>query len=155
MDAVIAHVSAHWIPYVVALVVLAPVLFVTRRWSVSIIQWTVELIIYFVVFHAAVHYVVAMLSWLKSEMGMDEAERVDPGWTTPLIEAWDRAQYHPVGVFYFECTMLVVFALLMARVRRFKVQKPKPRVEPTRRGEVPQSLRGKRGQPERHASGRR
>lgn len=155
MDAVIDHVSAHWIPYVVALAALAPVIYFTRRWSLSIIQWTIELVVYFIVFHGAVHYIVRALSWLKSEMGVYDEDRVDPGWTTPLVEAWDRAQYNPVGVFYFECVMLALFALLVARTRRFKVQKPKPRIERTRRGEVPKSLREKYAQPQRDRSGRR
>jgi hypothetical protein len=70
-------------------------------------------------------------------MKMLEQDKTDPGWTTPLIEFWDRTQYYPAWTFYFEAVVLVGLMVMMWRIRPMVTQRIRARREQLTKGIAP------------------
>src|SRR5690606_5951590 len=69
-DQVMAHFQENWRIYAGVGVILAPILFWFRKWSVPVLLWTFESLVYMVLFHIIVHYLVAIINWFKFESQM-------------------------------------------------------------------------------------
>ena len=124
MDAIIAHFKEYYIAYVVGLAALLPIIYVTRRYSVPAILYTVEVAIYLGLMHCIVGAIVRLAAWFKEQSAMeqayDRAPQAAPTWTTPFLRFWDYQAYVPQWVLYFEgvCALLIVYAVWRYRPLR-------------------------------------
>lgn len=145
MGIVAAHLQQYWIIYAIAGACLLPVLYATRRYSMPVLQWGVELAFCWGMLHVIIHYFIQMVKWFKLNTMMYWHDKIDPGWQTPLKRFWDRAEYNPEWLFYLEVLAAVLMVAAMIRYRPMKVQRIRPRREETRKGEVPASVLAKYG----------
>ena len=58
------------------------------------------------------------------------ADRVDTGWTTPLLAPWDTAAYSPGWIVYLELAAIIFFTVLVYKMRPMKTQKVIPKAPP-------------------------
>jgi len=137
VDQITAHFQEYAAYYGIGALVLLPIIFFTRRFSVPAILWSVEIAIYFIIFHVFLHGLVLTVRWFNKESQMKflVEEKTDPGWTTPLLEFWDRSQYNPEWIIYLEGAFLLGIILLVIRMRPMKVQKVKPKPPPRKPGQ--------------------
>lgn len=140
MEPIIAHFQEHWTQYAVGAVLAIPLLYLTRKWSLPLIQWTFELCVYAALMHVVVHYVIVVAEWFnyESQMKMLKDQREYAGWETPLLYFWQRAEYKPFWVFWLEVFFVCVAVYLMYRLRPMKTQRPGPKREALRKGHAPQ-----------------
>ncbi|MCC6796951.1 MAG: hypothetical protein IT366_17665 [Candidatus Hydrogenedentes bacterium] len=139
MELALAHIQEHAAQYGVVAAIVVPLLYLTRRWTWGPIQWALELVIYFGIFHIVLHYVVALTDWFQfeSQMKMLVDEKVRLGYETPLNTPWVQEMYNPGWLFYFEIVAVVLIIAAMLRYRPMKTQKPLPKREALRKGVVP------------------
>ncbi len=139
MEPLITHLQAYGVYYALGAVIVLPILYLTRRWSLSLIQWGVELCIYATIMHVVIHYIVAIAEWFnyESQMKMLKDERVHLGWETPLAYFWRRDEYNPTWIFWLEVIFLCVAVYLMYRWRPMITQKASPKREVLRKGHAP------------------
>jgi hypothetical protein len=147
LDQLIAHFQENWQIYAGVFICALPIIYLTRRISVQIILWSAEVAIYGAILHIVVAGIVRMANWFKTEsqMAWREEERVDPGWSTPLIEFWRTELYSPGWVFYFEVVAVIFFFYMVSRLRPVRPQKPKlapPPKRPGQRGYRPPQYKG-------------
>jgi len=134
----VEHFQAYAKIYIGALVVLLPVIIIFRRWSIPLIQYVVELVIYLAIMHIVLWGFLHFASWFKDMSAMDKAfatDTVNPGWTNSLIEFWDRAGYNPPWIFYVEIVFAIIVVVAMYRVRPLRPQKRKQKIEKKKMGE--------------------
>jgi hypothetical protein len=85
---VLEHLQQHAMAYGAGAVVVLILVYLTRRWSVPIIFYAVELSIYLGVMHALVGGIVRLAAWFKDQSSMKRAfdlkDLAPPDWTTPL-----------------------------------------------------------------------
>jgi len=128
MDVVLEHLQEHYLVYVAVLVVALPLVYFTRKWSVPVILYTIEICIYMVIMHTAVFLLVMVTRWFKQESSM-KALRPDgtpedaPTWGTPYFEFWRRELYDPAWIVYVELAFILVIVLLVWRYRPMKIQR--------------------------------
>jgi len=132
MDAIVAHFQEFWVYWAVGGVLALPVLFLTRKYSVPLLQYTLESGLYMFFMHVLVGGIVRVASWFKTNSSMralreDGTPEDAVNWTTPWIEFWDRAQYDPDWVIYLEAVFAVVIVILVAKYRPMKVHNPHKR----------------------------
>ena len=109
--------------YIFGAIVLAPLLYFTRRWSMPIILYAIEYSIYLGLMHVALFVVVYLTSNFRDASSMDRAfsrTTAKTGWGTPILEFWNLEAYNPKGLFWFEIILAVVIFLLMWRYRPMK-----------------------------------
>ncbi len=124
----IDHFKEFYLYYLGPAAVLLPTLFFTRRYSVPLILYAVEIGIYFVMLHLVWHWLVGLVRWFAEESSMEalgpDGRPVDsPEWTTPLLQFWDKAAYDPQWIIYAEGVMALIIVYLVWRYRPLKVQK--------------------------------
>src|SRR5689334_5010907 len=97
LDQAIAHLQEHAAQYGVVAAIIVPLLYFTRRWTWGPIQWMLELVIYFGIFHTVFHYVVSLIDWFQfeSQMKMLVDQKVRMGYMTPLEAPWRMEAYNP------------------------------------------------------------
>lgn len=139
MELAFAHIQEHATQYGTAAAIIAPLLYFTRRWTWGPIQWVLELVIYFGIFHTILHYLVQLTDWFQfeSQMKMLVDQKVRMGYTTPLDAPWVREAYNPHWIFYFEIAVIVLIIAAMFRYRPMQTQKPLPKREALRKGVAP------------------
>jgi hypothetical protein len=139
MEAVLAHLTDYWVAYAAGFVCLLPLLYVTRSYSVPIIFYTVEMLIYMGIMHVVMWVIVVTARWFKEQSSMKalgDPERA-PEWQTPLLEFWQRAEYNPPFVFWVEVVLVGVIIVGVYRLRPPKVKrKPKRRAAQERQQAV-------------------
>lgn len=140
MESLITHIQEHMVEYGVGAVFVVAFIFFTRKWTLPLIQWGLELCIYSAAFHIVVHYVIAVAEWFnfESQMKMLKDQRTHAGWETPLIEFWRRDLYKPGWIFWIEIIFVVGAFILMIRYRPMTTQKPGRKREALRKGVAPQ-----------------
>ena len=113
LQPIIEHFQTNAMIYILAAVVLIPTIFFTRKYSLPIIQYTLEIIIYSAGMHLVVGAVVRLFAWFKDQSSMKRAFDIQgetaPDWTTPLVQFWNTEGYSPEWVLYVE----IVFAILI------------------------------------------
>lgn len=139
MEAVIEYFQENWKICGIILVCGIPFLYFTRKFSVPILQWCIELLLYFGIFHTIVHYVVSIAVWFNynSQMKMLEKEKVQLDWSTPIFVPWRHDLYNPSWLLYFEAVVFVLLIGAMLRYRPMKTQKLLPKRETLRKGSAP------------------
>ena len=140
METIVAHIQEHMVEYGVGTVFVVVAVFFTRKWTLPVIQWVLELCVYTAIFHIVLHYVIAVAAWFnyESQMKMLKDERVSTGWQTPLVEFWKQELYKPSWVFWFEVAFVVGALILMIRLRPMTTQKTGTKKEALRKGVAPQ-----------------
>lgn len=136
MDAVLVHLQERWPIYAVVAVLLAPVIYFTRRFTVPLILWTIEVCIYLTMLHLFTFGLVKATVWFKynTQMAWKEETKVMEPWTVPLTEFWRRDLYIPQWIFWFELVFLFVVIGLILKYRPMRVQSPLPKRQPVRKG---------------------
>lgn len=123
MDAVIEHLQTNYVAYIVLAICTLPLIYLTRKYSVPVILYTLEILVYCTIVHAVVHVVVLLTVWFKDQSSfraLDSKGVEEISWTTPLLEPWARELYDPAGLFIFE---IIVFVLIFAAVIRYRPMK--------------------------------
>ena len=131
MDVVIAHFKEFYIYYIFGLLLLLPFIFLTRKWSLPVILYAIEVAIYWGLMHVSVFVIVKVAAWFKDQSSMKRAfsEKTfeSPDWNTPIVNFWERESYSPHWLFWVEVTLAVIVLLLVLRYRPMKVQHKKTR----------------------------
>lgn len=127
MAAVLAHLEEYWMAYALLAVCLIPILYVTRRYSVPFIQYTVEIVLYIAIMHVAAWCIVAVTRWFKEQSSMkalqEDGRPVDaPEWTTPFFEFWNRELYTPPWLVWVEVVAAVLIVIAVFRFRPMRIQ---------------------------------
>ena len=140
MEPILNHLRENWAGYALCAAIILPLVYVTRKWTLPIIQWFVELCIYGAIFHVILHFVIAVAEWFQfeSQMKMLKDERTREGWQTPLLEFWKLDLYSPGWVFWLEVVFMVGILYLMYRLRPMKTQRILAKREQLRKGQAPQ-----------------
>lgn len=132
----IGHVVEHKTYYIGGLAVGLPFLYFTRKVTIPLILYLLEMSIYLSIIHGIVHLVVRLTAWFKVNSSMkalrpDGTPAEDVDWATPLVEFWDRDLYTPNWIFYMEACFAVIVVILVLRYRPMSTQrKPKPKYNP-------------------------
>ena len=132
MDALISHIQEWAIAYVCGAVILLPVIFFTRRYSVTAILFAVETVIYFAIAHTLVWCIVAVATWFKNNSTMraldEEGKMRDVAdWSIPYLEFWNKELYNPEWVMYMECVFALMIIAAVIKYRPLKVHNPHKR----------------------------
>jgi len=140
METLLAHIQEHLLEYGAGTAFVLIAVFFTRKWTLPVIQWAIELCAYAAIFHVILHFIVAVAAWFnyESQMKMLKDERVATGWQTPLFEFWNRELYKPSWVLWFEIAFAIGAFILMVRLRPMRTQKAGPKREALRKGVAPQ-----------------
>lgn len=165
MEDLLAHVQENAVGYGIGALCLAPLIYVTRKYSVPFILYIVEFSIYACAVHISTWCLVNLTRWFKEQSSMralrEDGKPLDaPDWATPLLEFWKKEEYIPQWIWMAEVGCLVLVLALMWRYRPMRIQhKPKRATQEfgksTARsgpGKVPQ--RGSGGNPGRKRGGR-
>ena len=148
MDVLLAHVQENAVLYGVGVAFALPLVYLTRKYSVPAILYTVEYTIYACIMHLVVWMLVGATRWFKESSSMralrEDGKPIDtPEWGTPLLNFWDTDAYDPVVIWKVEVACLVVILLLMWRYRPMKIQrKPQRQTQDYKSADRP---RGKAG----------
>lgn len=149
MNALIAHVQGHWQGYAAIAVLLLPVVYFTRRYSVPVILWFVEIAIYITALHLFIYGLLRLAAWFKYESAMElPQDKVRENWSVPIYEFWRQDLYNPSWVFGLELFALAVIAFFVFRYRPLRVQAPVAAKPQARKGvgvTKPTSPTGKKG----------
>jgi uncharacterized integral membrane protein len=126
------HVQANLKAYILGCVLAVPFIYFTRKWTVPLILYTIEISIYLAIMHLVVHVVVGLTAWFKTNSSMralrPDGVPVDAVyWTTPLVNFWEKKIYDPQWIIYVESGFIVLVIILVLKFRPMHVQKPKPR----------------------------
>ena len=141
MHAVIEHFREYYRWYILGVVCILPVLVVFRKYTVPAILFAVELCIYMALLHGAIHLVCLLAAWFKDQSSMKHAfdaigRDYNPGWTTPIVEFWDRKQYDPWWLLYFEIVLAVAVFVLMWKFRPLQMRRPRKKAPPAKKKPV-------------------
>ncbi|MCC6145773.1 MAG: hypothetical protein IT368_18355 [Candidatus Hydrogenedentes bacterium] len=154
MQVVLDHLREHYAVYVVIVIALLPIIYVTRRYSVPAILYTVEYIIYLALMHFFLGALVRVAAWFKDQSSMDRAfgrENTVVVWETPWLEFWKREAYTPGWLFWMEVSFAVIILVLMWKIRPMRVRRRTDKRPPSmkaadyvRKHSPPPSASGKR-----------
>ncbi|HNR29326.1 MAG TPA: hypothetical protein PKI11_00420 [Candidatus Hydrogenedentes bacterium] len=124
---ILDHLKEYAVLYALGAVCVIPTLVITRRWSVPLILYAVEIAIYLGLMHVGVGVITRVAAWFKDQSSMKRAfdirEAKAPGWATPWIEFWDIEQYHPEALLYVEIVVAVIIVFLVWRIRPLRVKR--------------------------------
>ena len=137
MNAVIEHLQQHLIPYIVLSVGLIIFIYSTRRYSVPIIQYALEVTIYCAGMHLVVWAITSGAAAFKraSSFKVLAADReAEARWTTPILRFWELDKYDPQWVSTLEMVFVGIIVFLVWRLRPMKIQKAThATIQPSRR----------------------
>jgi hypothetical protein len=126
MDQVLAHLQEYYVAYGLVALGLLPIIYATRRYSVPLIFYTIEIIIYLIAIHVAVWAVVVTARWFKEQSTMrvlsDGSPVAAPDWSTPLLEFWQRDLYSPSWLVWLEVVLALIVVGLVFKYRPMRVQ---------------------------------
>ena len=148
MNAVIEHLQQHLIPYIVLAVGLIIFIFATRRYSIPIIQYALEVTIYCAGMHLVVWAVTngaAAFKRASSFKALAADREADATWTTPLLRFWELDKYDPAWISKFEMVAIAIIVYLVWKLRPMKIQKSTRATAPmARRAAMGAGVRGTR-----------
>lgn len=130
---VLDHLAEHKTQYIGGAAVGIPLFYFTRKYTVPLILYLLEISVYLSLMHGAVHLLVRVTAWFKVTSSMKAlrpdgtpSEQVD--WTTPLFSFWERDLYEPNWILYVEACFAALVLVLVFRYRPMSTQhKPKPK----------------------------
>lgn len=156
-----AHLEAYWFFYAAGLAVAIVVIAVTRKYSVPILAWVAEYVVYCGLFHAFLGGVVRFFAWFRDNTQMEWREEYKEvtTWQTPWTAFWNRQLYEPQWLFWVEVGFAVLILAAMIRYKPMKVQKIGPKREVIHKGGkpryVPKKPGARPGPPPSSSSGRK
>ena len=121
MDAIIQHLQEHMAIYVVAVVVVLPLLYAFRYWTFPVIFHAVEGVFYFACVHMVIAGLVRFFQYFKSQTEMENA--LGPGeaqaaFTTPVnFNFWQKDLYNPEWLFFLEIAAILGIAYVVLKLR--------------------------------------
>ena len=123
-EPILPHLKEHLFLYLVGIPVLMGGVVATHRYSVPIIVFLTQFIVYSVIMHAAVHLCVRIFAWFKNTSSMQMVR--DPEghveWTTPLLRFWLTESYDPPWVVWIEVLFMGLILYLVHRLQPLKPQ---------------------------------
>lgn len=127
LEPIFMHVRENAVLYAILTPTTLIFIFFTRKYSIPLILYVLELAVYSIAMHTVVHAVVRMTAWFKtsSSMKMLREDGVPADavyWTTPWLRFWETETYDPSSIMYVEIAFLVIILLLMYRFRPIKTQ---------------------------------
>ncbi len=127
MEVLVAHFRDYALYYGISLVVLVPLLYATRKYSLPIIFYTLETVIYLGLMHIAVWLLVTVTRWFAENSSMralrEDGRPLDaPEWGTPLLEFWRREAYDPQWLVYVEIVAILLIILLVWKFRPLRIK---------------------------------
>ena len=130
---VFEHLAEHKIWYIGGAAAGIPFFYFTRKVTVPLIFYLLEISVYLSLMHGAVHLLVRLTAWFKVTSSMKAlrpdgtpSEQVD--WMTPLFTFWERELYEPNWILYMEACFAAIVLMLVFRYRPMATQhKPKPK----------------------------
>ena len=141
------HVQIYFKFYLLGIAVAVPLIYFTRKWTVPLLLYTVEICIYFCIMHVLVHAFVGITAWFKTNSSIRALRKdgmpIDAVfWSTPFVKFWDTTLYDPQWLLYVEYVFMAVIILLVLKYRPMHTQKPKPRfgVDGKRRNESEEAV---------------
>jgi hypothetical protein len=128
MEVIVEHLKENATLYVIGLVVLAPAIFFTRKWSIPVILYTVEMALYGAIMHVVVWCMVVCGKWFKENTSMralreDGTSAATEDWGTPLVEFWETEGYRPPLIMWVEVGLLVAIVFLVWKYRPPKLKR--------------------------------
>lgn len=119
------HFQEYSVLYIVGLPLLLAFIYLTRRYSLPGILFSLEFSLYTFSMHTVVHLLVRLFAWFKNSSSMkalqSDGSRLDPeAWTTPWLEFWDWDIYDPEWIPYMEGAFIIAIIILMAKYRPFR-----------------------------------
>jgi hypothetical protein len=141
------HVQTYLKFYALGIVVAVPFLYFTRKWTLPLILYAVEMCIYFSIMHVIIHAFVGITAWFRTNSSIRALRKdgmpIDAVyWTTPLVRFWDKTVYDPQWLLYVEYGFMVAIVFLVLKYRPMHTQKPKPRfgVDGKRKGDSEEAV---------------
>jgi hypothetical protein len=129
--------------YIIGGVLAVPFIYFTRRWTIPLFLYTIELSIYCSVMHVLVHVFVVLTAWFKTNSSIRALQKdgLPPDaafWTTPIVKFWEKSLYDPEWVIYVEGVFAAILIILVLKYRPMHTQKPKPRfgIDGAKKGEA-------------------
>jgi len=119
---ILDHFKENLTVYAIIGVFMVPIIIFTRKWSLPLIFYTIETLIYITAMHIIVHLFVILVVWFKVNTSMkmlrENGIPADvPDWKTPLYDFWNSTAYSPHWIVYVEVAFVVIIALLVIRFR--------------------------------------
>jgi len=135
MQPILDHLREHYRLYLGIGIPLLVVLVVSRKYSVPVILFAAEFAIYSAAVHVMVGCVVRLAAWFKDQSTMKRAhdivgENLNPGWQTPWLRFYDRSDYDPQWLFFFELVVVIGILVMMWRLKPIRPQKVVKRSPP-------------------------
>lgn len=126
LNDVLTHFQDNATEYLVFLGLGAVVVLLTRRYTVPVLQYILEIAIYLVGVHLVMHGLVLVAKWFKEQSTFrPKGERAIPlvDWGTPSIEFWTPSLYSPQFVFYIEATIALLIIGIVLKYRPMQTQR--------------------------------
>ena len=161
VETIIAHLQENYVAYIALGVCALPLIFFSRKYSVPVILYSVEVLIYWGLIHLALGTLVRFAAWFKDQSSMkrafDTKDFTPPDWTTPWLEPWNREAYEPGWIFYLEVILALATLYAVWRYRPMRIQQKRERRFDDRGKKIGKAARGKfmqQGRGGRSAPGR-
>jgi len=131
------HVAENAIAYGVAAVFFVIFVFFTRRYTLPVILYAIETLIYLVIMHIVVAGLTSFFAWLHNSTSMQAVRTKSPDvdWDIPLIRFWYTEEYDPNWIYKMEIVFAVLILALVIRYRPMKIQRVRQQTEAAKKGE--------------------
>lgn len=120
MEPLITFAKENQAAMAVIVIVLIPLMIVYQKQSAPILFHTVEYILYFTVAHYLIYAAVQVIAWYKSQTPDINDIGAAP-FNTPnnivMQSLFDKANYNPTGLMYFELVVALVLLYIVVVVR--------------------------------------
>jgi len=127
----IEAIQANMTEVLIGVGVALPILILTRKWSVQLLQFLLEVIVYSGIMHLLVAGVVRLIVWFKGastgKAGAYGTREPPPAWTTPLVDFWSYELYNPRWILYLEIAFVLLFVFIVWRYRPMQIQQSRNR----------------------------
>jgi hypothetical protein len=143
VNAVMSHVQANATAYGIGGALAVVIIVAFRKYTLPVLAYLLEVCIYMAILHVLICGFVVCANWFKQETAFRalEAERVAPGWRTPLVRFWELEGYSPQWIAYLEGVFLVLLIIVVWRYRPMKAQKTKPPKKPPTKNKPRSAIR--------------
>jgi hypothetical protein len=121
---ILPHLREYMVLYIVGIPILIGIIVLTHRYSVPMIIFLLQIVIYNLIMHGIIHVAVPVFAWFKNSSAMKMVKAPDDfvHWETPLRRFWDMESYDPSWIIWLEVVLSVVIFLLVYYFRPLKPQ---------------------------------
>jgi len=124
MSVILEHLQAHMVVYLIAVICILPAIVLSRRFSVPVLQFCMEVCIYWAILHTILHFFVKLAAWFRTESSFD---RTKIEWVTPLYKFWIPEAYAPQWLKYVEVGIFVAVLILTWYFRPIQIKRDRRR----------------------------